>query len=149
MDVDEWLFSRSKRARGSTHREFAAHIVSTLVGTGHDEAVARCEMGLREFEDAITASATRQASLAAAKSPDTPEGLHTAKQQLMRAVHFLAARCRRERSKAEEAEELRAQLVESQARVAEGERLNAFLQECLRVQLKASSSAPSANWGTA
>lgn len=151
-EEDDWLplLERpGKRSRGTTYREYALHLVSNLAGTTPDQAVACCEEVLKEFEDTISASATRHASIAAAKCPETPEGLHSAKHQLMRAVHFLAARCRRERANAEEIQVLRAQLAESQEREAQSKRINAYLQECLRVQMAPTTIASHTFWAQA
>jgi hypothetical protein len=136
--------NESKRRRVSKHNDWAQHLCRALLGSR--DLFSDCVAALERIEADIKSGATKEAPMLAATCPETQEGLVLARRLLLRAVQYLAARCRQLQScasanavvKAELAERLEASLVEEQRLRRE----HGILQEQVRLALAYVAGAP-------
>ena len=137
-----------KRPRISRRREWAEHLCKSMLGATAPEAA--CAEALERVRRDIESAVAKEAPLAAALSPDDDvEFLRSARRLLMRALQYLAARCRQLQGALEvreSAEELRQRLQANELEEARLRGEHGTLSEALRVLMAGHGAHGAALW---
>lgn len=132
----------AREAREAGIHTWAEDIVKALHGCPSvEEAIQRCARSLGDFESEVRQKALAEAEDSKERGAEdsgrseSGQSLQHTNKVLMRAVHHLAERCRRQEASASEADELRQALEQAQDRERRLQHANEVLQGHLKLHL--------------